>query len=207
MIRVACIVEGHGEVSSLPILLRRIGQWRSPSRYVEVAPPIRVHRDRFLNKAEEFERHLRLAANKCGDDGWILVLLDADDECPIELASRISNRAEDVLPHRSCSVVLANREYEAWFIGAASSLHGKRGLSVSHADSLVDPETPRDAKGWLRMRMRPNAYGETTDQPAFSALMDLDLAQRRCRSFRKLCDEWDRFAAPRGARPRGLVRK
>lgn len=195
MIRVACIVEGHGEISSLPILLRRIGQWRSPHRYVDVSPPIRVHRDRFLNKIEEFERHVRLAAHKSGDDGWILVLLDADDDCPVELRTRIAEQAESVVPHRSLSVVLAKREYEAWFIGAASSLGGKRGLSISDADQHVDPESPRDAKGWLRQRMARGAYGETTDQPAFSAVMDLQQAKQRCRSFRKLCDEWDRFAA------------
>ncbi len=34
MTRVACIVEGHGEVVSLPILLRRIGNWRNPDAYI-----------------------------------------------------------------------------------------------------------------------------------------------------------------------------
>lgn len=195
MIRVACIVEGHGEVSSLPILLRRIGQWRSPHRYLDVSPPIRVHRDRFLNKAEEFERHMHLAASKSGDGGWILVLLDADDDCPVELGAQIATRAERVVPHRTLSVVLAKREYEAWFIGAASSLHGQRGLHILDADAQVDPEGPRNAKGWLKDRMAQKSYGETTDQPAFSALMDLGQARQRCRSFRKLCDEWDKVAA------------
>jgi len=33
------------------------------------------------------------------------------------------------------------------------------------------------------------SYGETTDQPAFSARMDLQQAFARSRSFRKLCSE------------------
>ncbi|MHC9011642.1 DUF4276 family protein [Stenotrophomonas rhizophila] len=188
---VSCIVEGDGEVAALPILLRRMAAWRSPYNYVDIPQPIRVKRDRFLNKETEFSRHLQLAGMKCGDDGWVLILLDADDDCPAELAPRILARAAAVLPHRSISVVLANREFEAWYIGAASSLHGVRGLEISDRDLTCDPEAPRDAKGWLRLRMRSGTYGETTDQPAFAARVDLELAKRRCRSFQKLCKEWD----------------
>lgn len=76
-------------------------------------------------------------------------------------------------------------------IGAAESLNGCRGLSISPADLQIDAETPRDAKGWLRERKSDRTYGETTDQAAFSAIMDLAQAHKRCRSFRKLCSEWD----------------
>ena len=85
---------------------------------------------------------------------------------------------------------MANREYEAWFIAAAHSLHGQRGFSFDPADE-VDPEKPRDAKGWIKTRMPGGAYGETTDQPAFSARMNLQQACDGSRSFRKLCSEWD----------------
>lgn len=88
-------------------------------------------------------------------------------------------------------MVLANREYEAWFIAAAESLNGCRGFQSHANDVQVDPEIPRNAKGWVRERM-PAGYGETTDQPAFSARFDLDLAHQRSRSFRKLCAEWDK---------------
>ena len=49
--------------------------------------PIRVRRDQFLNRDKEFSRHLSLAAGKCGEDGWILILLDADDDCPAPRSS------------------------------------------------------------------------------------------------------------------------
>jgi hypothetical protein len=189
---VACIVEGDGEVAALPILLRRITTWRGPDEYVDIPLPIRVKRDRFLNKETEFSRHLQLAGMKCGNSGWILILLDADDDCPADLGPKILARATQVLPHHSVSVVLAKREFEAWYIGAASSLKGVRGLEVSEDDVRCDPEGPRDAKGWLRMRMQSGTYGETTDQPAFAARMDLEQALNRCRSFQKLCKEWDR---------------
>ncbi len=195
MTRVSCIVEGHGEVKALPLLLRRLADWRLPQANIDVPLPIRVHRDRFLNRDDEFNRHLQFAGSKCGDDGWILILLDADDDCPATKGSEILARAKHVLPHRSISVVLANREYEAWFIGAAASLNNRRGLAIDAADLTVDPEQPRDAKGWLSNRMNDNTYGETTDQPAFTALMDMQETLNRCRSFQKLCDEWDRQCA------------
>jgi len=94
MSRVVAIVEGAGEVAALPVLLRRLTDWKTPGTYVDVATPIRVRRDRFLNREEEFARHMLLAAAKCGDDGWILVVLDADDDCPAELAPAILNRAQ-----------------------------------------------------------------------------------------------------------------
>jgi hypothetical protein len=189
--KVATIVEGDGEVAAVPVLLRRIAEWRTPEVFTDVLPPIRVRRDRFLKLDEEFQRYLRLAAAKCEDDGWILVLLDADDDCPAQLAEQILARAAASIAHRKVSVVLAKREFEAWFVAAAESLNGYRGFSFDPAER-IDAETPRDAKGWLRQRIASGVYGETTDQPAFAARFDLQQAFDGSRSFRKLCSEWDR---------------
>lgn len=189
--KVATIVEGDGEVAAVPVLLRRVAEWRTPEVFPEVLAPIRVRRDRFLNRDEELQRYLRLAAAKCEDGGWILVLLDADDDCPAQLAQQVLTRAAACVAHRRVSVVFATREFEAWFIAAAASLDGHRGFEFDPADT-IDAETPRDAKGWLRQRMAGGTYGETTDQPAFAARFDLQQAFNGSRSFRKLCSEWDR---------------
>jgi len=188
MIAVASIVEGDGEVKALPILLRRMSAWKNPGLLVNPLPPIRVRRDRFLNRDEEFRKQLLLAAAKCGDQGWILVVLDADDDCPAELGAKILRRARQVVPHRRLSVVLANHEFEAWFIASSRSLDGARGFALA-ADEQVDAETHRNAKGWMRQRMR-EAYREVLDQPAFTARFDLQQAFDGSRSFRKLCKEW-----------------
>jgi hypothetical protein len=197
MTAVASIVEGDGEVAALPVLLRRLSQWRGPADHVDILTPIRVYKDRFLNRPEEFSRHLQLAAAKCGDSGWILILFDADDDCPAQRGQTVLAKARAIIPHRRVAVVLANREYEAWFIAAAGSLNGCRGFQCLAKDALIDPESPRNAKGWVRERM-PAGYGETTDQPAFSALFDMVLTYERSRSFRKLCAEWDKNIAPSG---------
>lgn len=194
--KVAPIVEGDGEVAAVPVLLRRLAAWRTPGVPTDILPPIRVRRDRFLNRDEEFTRYLRLAAAKCEDGGWILVLLDADDDCPAQLAPQVLARAAECIAHRSISVVLAKREFEAWFIAAAESLNGYRDFLVD-PEEVIDAETPRDAKSWLRQRIAGHVYGETTDQPAFAARFDLEQAFGGSRSFRKLCAEWDRHVLRR----------
>nr|VFK14162.1 MAG: protein of unknown function (DUF4276) [Candidatus Kentron sp. LFY] len=195
VITIATIVEGHGEVKALPVLLRRLGPWLSPQCHVEIESPIRVHRDRFLKYDEEeykkeFQRYLQLAASKSGDNGWILILLDADNDCPAQLGPQILERAKIVIPHRPVSVVLANREFEAWFLAAARSLDGKRDFSYTE-EPISGPENTRNAKGWLGKHMGSGRkYYEVTDQPAFAAHFDLAMAHRGSRSFRKLCNEW-----------------
>lgn len=193
--KIASIVEGDGEVASVPLLLRRLAEWRTPQSYPAVQVPIRVRRDRFLNRDGEFKRFLTLAAAKCGADGWILVILDADDDCPATLGADILRRAHACVPRHNVSAVLANREYEAWFIAAATSLDGYRGF-VAGTDHPASPEIPRDAKGWVRRHMSGGSYGEATDQAAFTARMDLQQVFDGSRSFRKLCTEWDHRFAP-----------
>jgi len=196
MITVASIVEGHGEVSALPILLRRLASEWDAGASINPLQPIRVSRDKFLNKEEEFRRQLLLAAAKSGEEGWILVVLDADNDCPADRGQEIYRRAQQYIPHRRLSVVLANREYEAWFIAAAPSLQGFRGFFVT-ADEKIQAETPRNAKGWMREHMQSGTYSEILDQPAFSAQIDLQQAFANSRSFRKLCKEWETHVSER----------
>jgi len=189
MITIASIVEGDGEVSALPVLLRRLASEQEPVALIKLLPPIRVRRDKFINRDNEFRRQLLLAAAKSGDDGWILIVLDADDDCPANLGQQIYERAQQHIPHRRLSVVLANREFEAWFIAAAHSLQGVRGFSLA-ADEHMQAEEPRNAKDWMRKHMQSGTYSEILDQPAFAARIDLQQAFKNSRSFRKLYKEW-----------------
>lgn len=193
MSRITPIVEGVGEVEALPLLLRRLWEWRTPTAPypAEINPPIRVRRDRFLNRDREFERYLLLAHGKAQPNGWILILFDADDDCPAQLGHEILQRARDILPTARVSVVLANREYEAWFIASANALNGCRGFELHDDIPPSDPEAPRDAKGWIGKRMAGKKYSEVLDQPALTQQMDLAAAHAASRSFRKLCGEWD----------------
>jgi len=128
---------------------------------------------------------VQLAARQTTPADGILILLDADDDCPREIAEQLLARARAARPDRAIAVVAANREYEAWFLAAARSLQGKRGL----ADDLeppADPESIRDAKGWLASRATQGfSYKPTVDQPALTHLFDLEQAYA-ARSFRKI---------------------
>ena len=89
------------------------------------------------------------------------------------------------LPHRAVSAVIANKEYEAWFLASIASLAGKRGLR-NDLQPPGDAESIRDAKGWLGSRMLKGGYHVITDQPAFTALFDMDQAHAASRSMRKM---------------------
>lgn len=191
---IASIVEGHGEVSTLPVLLRRLSTLNASIPVPSVLKPIRVPRDKFISKEEEFRRYLLLAAQKCGPEGWILVLLDADFDCPATLGNELLERAKEIVPGGKISVVLANEEFEAWFVASAVSLQGQRRFAMRMGDDSIDAEAVGDAKAWVRDRMA-GSYGETTDQPALTAVMDLALVETRSRSFRKLCTEWRKHVA------------
>jgi hypothetical protein len=182
--RIVSIVEGHGEVAAVPILVRRIAQAVAPGIVPDVPQPIRVPRQRVL-KDGELERAVELAARTAGPGGGILVLLDADEDCPKDLAVRLLGRARFARSDRSIHVVLAKTEYESWFLAAAGSLAGRRGLR-GDVVAPPDPESIRDPKGWLGERMSAGrTYRETLDQPALTAEFDLEAA-RTSRSFEKL---------------------
>jgi hypothetical protein len=83
------------------------------------------------------------------------------------------------------AVVLAKREYETWFLAAAESLRGKRGLP----GDLEPPPTPEDIRGakeWLRKRTPPGRkYSPTANQAALTQLLDFEQARQRSPSFDK----------------------
>lgn len=186
MLRIATIVEGHGEVEAVPILLRRIVQEICPGQLVAHLRPIRVKRQQIV-KEGELERAVNLAALRSGRDGCILILLDANGDCPRDLAPKLLQRACNARSDRIVKVVLAKMEYEAWFLAAVGSLAGSHGIASS-ARKPSEPESIRDAKGWLSSCMPPGwAYRATLHQPAFSRIIDLDCARQFSPSFAKLC--------------------
>jgi Domain of unknown function (DUF4276) len=182
-LRIGCIVEGHGEIESVPILIRRIAHEIAPDLVVQLNRTVRVPKNKLILKSE-LERTVEIVARGVGPRGGILVLLDSDDECPAALGRDLLIRARQTRPHLPIRIVLAKREFEAWFLAAAESLRGRRGLA-NDLVSPVDPEAIRGAKEWLTARMSEGRhYVETLDQPALAASFDLRLA-RKAASFDK----------------------
>ena len=181
---IVSIVEGRGEVDAVPILLRRIAAVALPAVVVDVRSPIRVDRRKIV-KAEELERAVELAARKVGTGGRILILLDAEDDCPAELAPELLRRARAARRDRAIRVVLAKTEYEAWFLAAAESIAGRHGIDAAAA-APTDPEEVTGAKEWLTSRMPAGQpYRPTRHQAALTSAFDM-AAARSAPSFDKL---------------------
>ena len=176
-LEIVCIVEGHGEVRALPVLIRRI---RPDARITRV---LRIPKSRLLKKSElegEVETAAALAETP---EAVILILIDADEDCPAELGPALAARAAVARSDRRVIVSIAIAEFENLFLAAAKSLRGRRGLP----EDLTPPPKPESVRGtkeWLR-RAR-GSYSETIDQPALAAVFDLDEARSGSRSFARL---------------------
>jgi uncharacterized protein DUF4276 len=174
-VNIGLIVEGHGEREAVPLLLRRIAHWLDPALALNIVPPLRIAKGQIM-KEPELKRAVELVARKSGNGAPILILLDADDDAACLLAPQLIRWAKEARPDREISVVVAVREYEAWFLAAARSLAGKRGLPAD-IEPPDEPERRASPKRWLDERM-PSGYSETLDQPALTALMSLEEARQ-----------------------------
>lgn len=182
-VKISCIVEGQGDVAAVPLLIRRIAAELYPEFAIDIPRPIRVHRNQVI-EADALEQEVELASRRIGEQGAIFIILDSDDDCPAELGPALFHRASQVHNNLPVAVVLAKQEFEAWFLAAAESLRGRRGLK-DDIHSPKNPEAIRDAKGWLSQQMgNSRRYRETRDQPALTALFDLEQA-RQADSFDK----------------------
>lgn len=181
-VKIATIVEGHGECEAVPVLIRRIAREISPGFIPQIVMPFRIPASRLV-KEDELERTIAFFAKKLQGEGGIVVIVDCDDGCPAEYGPALLKRAAKVRKDMPISIILAKREFEAWFLAAAKSLRGKRGLP-NNLEPPEDPESIRGAKEWLGDKMLGGSYKETTDQPALTAIFDMNAA-RAANSFDK----------------------
>jgi hypothetical protein len=209
------IVEGRGEVDAVPILLRGWLRFRG-YRNVEVHPDGPVHAGGKGNIVAAYDSVLERGVEHFTRLAWlrrpdaILILVDADEDCPVTLAADLLARARTRVPH-DCpiGVVVANREYEAWFLAAFASakfrkaLVGQRCRPRQHSlPRGMDVEAIADCKRRLETLIafekgesssrHPARYKEPVHQPALTRILPFTRGMtRRSRSFRKLLEELD----------------
>ncbi len=196
-LRIAPIVEGHGEVSSVRILLERIWYelFKVAGRGIDVLRPIREPRGRLVHEKDNaLRRAVELATMKLrqrslpGDHRCIMLLLDANSDAACILGPQILEAAVRCRSDQDIFCVLPNPEFETWFVAAAESLTAD--LRLDRRERVpVDPENTRIGKGWIEHRFRGPKYSETVDQPSLTSKMDLGLCRRNSPSFDKLCRE------------------
>lgn len=189
VVYLSCVVEGKGEEQALPILIRRIAERIDPALAVQVPKPVLIKR----NRLGELESWVKMAVRKLPCLGGVLILLDGEGDCPARLGPDLLRRAAQAHGNIPIGVVLAKHEFEAWFLASAESIGGQRGLSTV-LQPPSDPEAVADAKSWLRRHMPANRkYSEPRDQPALTAVFDLNLARSRSDSFDKCYREIERL--------------
>jgi hypothetical protein len=189
--KIVPIVEGDGEIAAVPILLHRLLHEHSEHRF-QIAMPKNAHGCRNLSKdggIEKFVRYAWLEPNCVA----VIIIVDGDtvSGCPITFAKELSARVRCLRGPHPVAVVIANREYEAWFLASLPSLVGKRITEYLRFPSELvfagDPESVRDVKGWLSRQLpRGKAYKETEHQAPMTRLIDLNLARSGSRSFRRV---------------------
>jgi hypothetical protein len=194
MLGLASIVEGEGEVKALPVLLKRVLTDFGAVPIFNIRAPIRQNRYRIV-KIGELERAVELAARTISRCGAILVVLDSEGAAPCLLGPQLVLRAQNAAGGLPIRVVLAHREWEAWYLAAIASLAGRRNL-FPDLQPPPDPEAISGAKEWLARHMpKGKTYSPSLDQPAFADVFDLDAARaapsfaKFCRDIRSLVDE------------------
>jgi len=184
MPKIVPIVEGDGELDAIPVLLRRILHETFQVFDWEVGRPKKAHSlPAFKKRLSDFIRYAEMEPEAT----HILVVMDLDDGCPKEEVRRLTEEIRQASPQMPVLVVLAHREYEAWFLASLPSLAGKDNLP-QNTFFEGNVENIRGVKAWLTRQMPPGkTYKETTHQAAWSAKMDIGGATlQRSRSFRRL---------------------
>jgi Domain of unknown function (DUF4276) len=184
------IVEGHGDIKAMPVLLRRICYELECCVGAMIAPPIRMHRSQML-KEECLRRSVRIACTYPGCN-LVMIFLDEDDDCAKDISDLLRPWIENEALCVQCEIVVIPREFETWFVMAINSLRGKRNIS-DDATATTDLYRRRDPKaiitGWMN---GSNAYHETADQVALTTAMDLSVVRENCASFRRLIAKIER---------------
>ncbi len=211
---IAPVVEGQTEQGCLERLLHRV--WcellAQPER-LQVLEPFRGQRDALVHPdgkvltASVQKAFLKLHAKVRKDAdarSLLLILLDAEGDCPATLAPRLLTVARAALPpDSSVACVLPKRMLENWIVAGSATLAGVNGLP----NSLPPPTNPEDCggSGWLSAQLRSvnqgRKYTKTADAKVFVAGMDLQGCRSTAPSFDKLCRELEGRVPPLSQAP------
>jgi len=176
------IAEGHAEAvhpfkgnePACTVLIARLLYWLGYHAFHASPHVFRLGSYGAFFRGDKLERAVTYHVRQ-PDCAGVVVLLDMDDDCPVQKARDLAARIQKV-SGLSCpvAVVCAKCEYEAWFLASLESITG----DIYEGD----PETRRDAKGWLRKRY---GYKQTRDQAVYTRKIDVAKACQLSRSFRR----------------------
>ncbi|KYF59405.1 hypothetical protein BE08_25170 [Sorangium cellulosum] len=136
------------------------------------------------------------------DCSLALLLRDEDDGCPATAGPETAAWVAAASLPFPAAVVLAHREFEAWFLPCIHLMAGREirpGVRIAEGTTCPEnPEMIRDVKGWLSKRFPSGkAYKPTLDQLRLTQWIDFGvLRASHARSFRTLENALRFLAAP-----------
>ena len=190
MPRIVPIVEGPGEVEAVPVLLKRL-LTEMGRNDIQIENPQNAHGCFNLTKLGGIEKFVENAWTK-RNCGAVLVLVDADKQCPLEMAQGFSQRISAIGIRFPVVIAVAKCEYEAWFLASLETIAGVTldgGYALPADLTYADEVEGRvGVKGWITRQLPDGRiYKETAHQASMTKLIDLDRVRQRSRSFRRLC--------------------
>jgi len=170
------IVEGQGEVAAAGNLVQRLAldlglslQWGTPQRAKQLQ-----HQSAIAKLCEQLRAR--------SDCTHALFLRDEDDGCPAKTGPETAGWLREAKLPFPAAVVLAHKEYEAWFLPcihlmAGRKLKDERGIErpgvVAGTTFEGDPEAIRGVKEWLTKRFPSGStYKPTLDQLLLTRMLD-----------------------------------
>lgn len=202
-LRIAPIVESHGDKTSARKLLERVWYEVAGGEWIDVLRPVRQPRTKLLRRdpttheilpdRQGILRAIKLASMKLANTEpdtprLVLLMFDADEDCPKKIVEALESILKSVDPSVDLAMVFPHVEYETWFVAAADSLRDFLDLRPGD-EKIPDPEATRLGKKWIQDRFLHHPYSETLDQVRLTHAMDLRLCRERSPSFDKLCRE------------------
>lgn len=162
------IVEGHGDVEAIGVLIRRIDQM------VSVKRPLRLSRSKMTRDSGEVERYVAIARSSVRESASsaIVLMLDQDEDCAAELGPKLLESLQSSSGSVRCFVAIAVREFESWIVGGIESL------------GVDDPEQAGKPKARLH-KFNGGKYQESVDQAKLTSRIDVARLEVRSPSFRR----------------------
>lgn len=184
MRRILPIVEGHGEISAVPVLIRKI---LADHDIHDVQPLSAWRHGEYPSVAKKFDNIFLAATKEKAPILWVMDFDSKDYDCPVKEAQKLLTRAEALRPGWPIQIAFLVREYETLFLydeAATRAVFPDISGKVPFPD---DPEAVRGAKEWLsKQRPSGSAYKETVHQEKITARLNLDILRNKSRDFAHL---------------------
>jgi hypothetical protein len=184
MCRLLAIVEGHGDVKAVPLLIRNILKAKG-IHDVELLPTQR--RGEYPSVAKDFDDYFLAAIKENAPILWVMDFDAKGCDCPYKAAQELLGRAAKLHPGWLIRIAFLVKEYEVLFLHDENATRHVFPDLAKGKPFPSSPEKIRDAKGWISERLPSGmAYKETVHQEKITAQLNLDLLRQKSKDFAHL---------------------